>query len=138
MLKKLSPINIFINGGFCMETRLVCFLIKMATEKKAFSAWLLSNFLPQFLFSACLENYGESKLKVFNMIFRTFFKLSYDKARYFYNVFGNITLLPSSCFCFYKFKVAKLLAILSQALLLLIQAYKPCSVQRPPFMKNGL
>ena len=34
----------------------------------------------------CLENYRESKLKVF-LLFRTFFKLSNNKARYFCNVF---------------------------------------------------
>ena len=40
--KKSSNIKVsdvqtfFINGGFCIEARFVCFLIKMAADKEAF------------------------------------------------------------------------------------------------------
>ena len=34
----------FINSGFCMETRFVCFLNKMAADEEVFGL-ILSNFL---------------------------------------------------------------------------------------------
>ena len=59
-------------------------------------AWFcLTNFLSVII-------YRESKIKVF-MLFRTFSKLSYDKTRYFWNVFDVRTLLPNSHFWFYEF-----------------------------------
>ena len=66
--------------------------------------WLLSNFVPQFIFFQYLENYRESKLKVFTL-FRTVFEaVSYDKARYFCKIF--------TYFWFYKFSSENIRRIL--------------------------
>ena len=73
----------------------------MAANKDAFLLHFVKLFCTNF-YLQCLENYRESKLKVF-LFFRTFSKLSYDRAMYFCNVFEARTLLPSSYFSFYKF-----------------------------------
>ena len=50
-------------------------------QQESVCAWILSNLLPQFLFTV-FRKHGERTLKAF-LLFRTFVKLSYDKARYF-------------------------------------------------------
>ena len=102
------------------------------------------------IYKISLESYRE------NFSFSgLFLKLSYDKARYFRNVFYYRTLLSSSYFSFYKstsenvcpylnytkaqvnffLKVAKLWTILSRGF---VSTKKHVSVQKPPiYIKIG-
>ena len=78
----------------CAETRLVCFSVKMAAGEEAFACTWFCRTSCSCFYLQCLKNHRESKLKV-SPLFGTFFKISYDKPRYFCNVFDARTLLPS-------------------------------------------
>ena len=80
----------------------MCFSQKNGRRRGSVCASFRLTFCSSFFYLQCLENYRESKLKVFPL-FRTFLRLSYDKASYFSNVFDAQTFLSSSYFWLYKF-----------------------------------